>query len=284
MKKIKRILVSIDIFAKANNVLKRALMVAKQNKAELFIIHAVQTPWFSVPSYFGSKEISVDIEGITKKIEKKMKALNRDDKVPYTVFVKEGKPSDIILYESKLLKVDMIVIGANTKGKKKYLGATAEEVAHQSHLPVLVVKNSAKDPYQKIVAPTDFQTQSKQSILFAKTIFPTAKINIVNCSEIIYVNGPYAAEGANFVKYNEVAKACTEKDLKNFMQEVSIKKGEIIDGKDNSKKVLLKYINKGSYDLVVVGSRGTTGFKALLGSMASFILRKTSTDVLVYVP
>jgi K+-sensing histidine kinase KdpD len=69
MKKLKRMIVGIDIFAKSNNVLKRAFMVAKENKAELFIVHAVQTPWFSVPSYFGGKEISVDTEGIKKKIE-----------------------------------------------------------------------------------------------------------------------------------------------------------------------------------------------------------------------
>ncbi len=284
MKKIKRIIVGIDIFAKSDNVLKRALMVAKENKAELFIIHAVQTPWFSVPSYFGSKEIVIDKEGITKKIGKKIKALNPDAKVPYTVFVKEGKPSDIILYESKLLKADMIVIGAHTKSKKRFLGTTAEKVAHQSHLPILIVKNSVKGPYQNIVAPTDFQAQSKQSILFVKNIFPAAKINAVHSSETIYVEGPYTVVGRDFVQYNEVAKACAEKDLRDLMKDLSIEKGKIIDGEANSKKTLLKYISKGSYDLVVVGSRGTAGFKALLGSMASSILREAPTDVLVYVP
>ena len=284
MKKIKRIIVGIDIFAESNNVLKRALMVAKRNKAELFLIHAVQTPWFSVPSYFGSKEISVDIEGITKKIEKKIKALNKEYKVPYSILVREGEADDILRYEAKLLKADIIIIGANTKSKKKLLGTTAEKVAHQSHLPVLIVKNSVKDPYKNIVAPTDFQTQSKQSVLFAKNIFSAAKINAVHSSETIYVEGPYTVVGRDFVQYNEVAKACAEKDLKDFMKDLSIGKGKIIDGEANSKKTLLKYIDKGSYDLVVVGSRGTAGFKALLGSVASSILRETPTDVLVYVP
>ncbi len=274
----------IDIFAKPNNVLKRALMVAKQNRAELFIVHAVQTPWLSIPSYFGNEEISIDIKGITKKIEKKIQALNKDDKIPYSVLVKEGNPSDIILYESKLLQTDMIVIGASEKSKKRYLGTTAEKVAHQSHLPVLIVKNSVKKPYQNIVAPTDLQIQSKQSILFAKNIFPSAKIKVVNSSEIIYVDGPYTVVGPDFEEYNRKARISAEKDLKNFIKDLPVNKGEIIDGKGNGKEVLLDYINKGSYDLAVIGSRGTSGFKALLGSMASSILRETSTDVLVYVP
>lgn len=284
MKNLKRILVGIDVFAKSDNVLKRALMVAKQNKAELFIVHAVQTPWLSVPSYFGGKEIVIDTEGITKKIEKKIKGLKKEYKVPYSILVREGDADDILLYEAKLLKADMIVIGANAKNKKKFLGTTAEKVAHQSHLPVLIVKSKVKNAYQNMVAPTDFQVQSKQSILFAKSIFPAAKINAVYSTEVIYVEGPYTVVGRDFVEYNKVAKAIAKKDLRDLMKDLSIEKGKILDEGANSKEVLLKYINKGSYDLIVVGSRGTTGFKSLLGSMASSILRETSIDVLVYVP
>ena len=290
MKKLKRIIVGLDSFAKSNKVLKRALMVAKRNKAELFIIHAVETPWFSVPNYFGGEEIIVDIKGITKKIEKKIKALNRDDKVPYSIIVREGDAADILRYESKLLKAELIVIGANTKGKKKLLGTTAEKVAHHSHLPILIVKNSVKDTYQNMVAPTDFQTQSKQSILFAKNIFPAAKVNAVHTYEAFYATGMYTAdsytlEGFDMQQYNVAAKSAAQNDLKKFMKDLSIKKGKIIDGELNSKEALLKYINKGTYDLVVIGSRATSGFfEALLGSVAASILRETSTDVLIYVP
>jgi len=290
MKKFKRVIVGLDIFAKSNNVLKRALMVAKQNKSELFIVHAVETPWFSVPSYFGGKGITVDLKGIRKKIEKKIKALNRDYKVPYTVIVREGDADDILLYESKLLKADMVVIGVNRKRKKKFLGTTAQKVANQSHLPVLIVKNSVKDPYQNVVAPTDFQAQSKQSILFAKNIFPAIKIKAVHTYEPFYAAGIYTAdsytlEGLDIQQYNKAAKVSAKSDLKKFMKDLPIKKGKIIDGEFNSKEILLKYINKGSYDLVVIGSRGTSGFfKALLGSVAASILRETPTDVLIYVP
>jgi nucleotide-binding universal stress UspA family protein len=289
MKKLKRIIVGIDIFAKSNNVLKRALLVAKENQAELFIIHAVQTPWFSVPSYFGSKELTVDTKGITKKIEKKIKALNKGAKVPYSIVVKEGKADEILLYESKLFKADMLILGANRKSKKNFLGTIAEKVAHQSHLPILIVKNSVKYPYQNILAPTDFQEQSKQSILLAKNIFKDAKIKAVHAYEAFYATGIYTAdsftlEGFDIQEYNKAIKDSAQHDLQKFLKELSIKKGGIIDGGLNNKESLLKYINKGSYDLVVVGSRGTTGFNVLLGSVASSILRETNTDVLVYVP
>ena len=289
MKKLKRIIVGIDIFAKSNNVLKRAFMLAKENGAELFIVHAVQTPWLSIPSYFGGKEIAVDTKGIEKKIEKKIKALQKDTKVPYSILVKEGSADEILLYESKLLKADMLMLEGNRKGKKNFLGTTAEKVAHQSHLPVLLVKNSVKEPYQNILAPTDFNTQSKQSILFAKNIFTDAKIKAIHTYEAFYASGIYTAdsytlEGLDLQQYNKAVRISAQNDLKKFIKDLDIKKGGIINGEFNSKESLLKYINKGSFDLVVIGSRGTAGFKALLGSVASSILRGSSTDVLVYVP
>ena len=73
-------------------------------------------------------------------------------------------------------------------------------------------------------------------------------------------------------------------DLKDFMKEHSIKQGKVIDGGLNSKEALIKYIKKGSYDLVAIGSRSTSGFNALLGSVTLTLLKDSPTDILVYVP
>lgn len=286
MKKLKRIVVGLDVFEKTDNVLKRALNLANEHNATLFVVHAVRTPWLSVPSYFGSNDIEIDKEGITKKIEKKIKTLDKSGKVRSFVFVKEGNADDIILYESKINRADMIIIGAHSKAKSKktFVGTTAQRVAQKSHLPLLIVKNSVKNPYKNIIAPTDFGMQSKQSVLFAKNVFPTSNINIVHAFETIYFEGPYAVVGRDLSEYNDVAKSCAKKDLKDFMKDVSVKKGRVIEGEFYTKEALVNYIKEGSYDLVVMGSRGTAGLNALLGSVATYILRETSSDVLVYVP
>lgn len=117
MKKIKRILVGIDVFDKSNSVLNRAFMLAKEHDASLFIVHAVHVPWLSLPSYFASDSLDVDREGIQKKLEKKIKASNLMGKVSYSIFIKEGNADDIILYEAKLINADMIIIGAHSKAK-----------------------------------------------------------------------------------------------------------------------------------------------------------------------
>ena len=286
MKKIKRILVGIDVHERSNDVLKRALVLANEHKADLFIVHAVRVPWLSVPSYFGSKDIDVDTEAISKKIEKKIKSLNKGSKINTYVFVKEGNADDIILYESKLNQVDLIVIGKHSKkkGRKGFVGTTAQKVAHKTHLPVLIVQNSVKADYRNIIAPTDFEMQSKQSVMFAKSTFPSAKIEIIHAYETIYMEGPYSVVGRDLSQYNDVAKSCAKDDLKGFMKDVSVKKGKVIDGELYAKETLLDFIEDGSYDLVVVGSRGTAGVNALLGSVATYIVRESSKDILIYVP
>ncbi|NOR51842.1 MAG: hypothetical protein GQ470_04405, partial [Gammaproteobacteria bacterium] len=117
MKKIKRILVGIDVFDKSNVVLKRAFMLAKEHNAFLTIVHAVQVPWLSVPSYFSSEALGVDTDGIRKKLEKKIKTSKVSPKVSYNIFIKEGNTDDIILYEAKLTKAELIIIGAHSKSK-----------------------------------------------------------------------------------------------------------------------------------------------------------------------
>lgn len=286
MKKIKRILVGIDVFDKSNLVLKRAFMLAQEHDATLFIVHAVQVPWLSVPGYFSSDALDIDRDGIEKKLKKKIKSIGLTEKVSYTTFVKEGNADDIILYEAKLIKADMIVIGAHSKAKgmKNLLGTTAQKITNKSHLPLLIVKNSVKARYQDILAPTDFQRESSESVKFVQELCPNTKLSTVHSSETIYLGGPYVIEGIDFVEYNVMAKEYARKDLKDFMHLHGIKKGKIIDGEINAKEALIKYIKKGSYDLVVIGSRSTSGFNALLGSVALTLLKDTPTDILVYVP
>jgi len=192
----------------------------------------------------------------------------------------------VILYESKLLKADLIVIGAHTKSKtKRYiLGTTAQKVAHKSYLPILIVKNSAQDPYKKILAPTDFAMQSKQSIVYAKNIFPSAKISAVHAYETYYEEKFYNIKNLDCMKYNKGIKIYSQNALEEFALDVGIKKIEAIDAKQEIKETLIKYIDQGDYDLIVIGSRGIAYFQALLGSVAAYILKEVPNDVLVYVP
>ncbi len=283
MKKVKKLIVGIDLGSKSNHVLKRALMIAKQNKAKLFIMHVIEAPWFSLPSYFGAADDTIDTKALQKKIDKKIQRLNTEYQVSYAVLIEEGKVSDALLYKAALIKADMLIIGANKSKKKNYLATSTEKIVHQSSLPVLVVRKSARKAYENIIAATDFLTESKQGIAFAQTVFPKAAVSAVHGVEIFYMDDSYALVGRDLSGYNEMEKKNAQENMKNLLKKFSLKKGKVLENGYDTKQIVLDYINKGSYDLTVVGSRGLGGAGMFLGSVSTFILRKASTDVLVYV-
>lgn len=175
-------------------------------------------------------------------------------------------------------------MGVNSGGKGKMLGTTVEKVAHQCHIPVLIVKRPVKGVYKNIVAPTDFLEQSKASIAFAKNVFPQAKIKPVHSLEQVFIDGPYLEVGNDFDAFNKAAKRYAKDEMNALVKEYSTQKGRILDGTYSNKKALLSYIKGGDYDLTVVGSQGTVGVNAFLGSMALYILKEAPTDVLLYEP
>lgn len=221
-------------------------------------------------------------------IQKMIKELKLPEGIPYSVLVKEGDPVDTILYQARLIKADMIIIGPHTKGKKALLGTTAHKIADRSYIPVLVVKNKSKEPYRDITVLTDFGMHSKRGAVYAKKIFPSAKMEIVHAYEPfyatgIYVSNGYGFQGFDFEKYRQDVKLSAKESLKALKADLAIEKSKLIEGGIEVRKTLLDYLKKNPCDLLVIGSRGTSGFQAFLGSMASYLLAEAPSDVLVYV-
>ncbi|MDD3591082.1 MAG: universal stress protein [Sulfurovum sp.] len=284
-----RIVVGIDPFSKSKNIVKRAFMIAQEKGAELFFIYAVRIPWFETPDLFLLKQENIDTDAIRKDIQKMIKELKLPEGVPYSVLVKEGDPEETILYQAKLVKAEMIIIGPHSKGKKAMLGTTAHKIADRSYIPVLVVKNKSKEPYRKITVLTDFGMHSKLGAAYAKKVFPSAKMKVVHAYEPFYAAGIYTSngygfQGFDFEKYRQDVKLSAHKGLNALKADLGIEKSKLIEGGIEVRKTLLDYVKKNPCDLLVIGSRGTSGLQALLGSMASYLLAEAPSDVLVYVP
>ena len=288
MHKSSRIIVGIDPFAKSESIVKRAFMVARETGAELFILYAVKIPWFETPDLFRLKPESVDTDAISQDMQKMIKKLKLPEGVPYSVLVKEGDPEETILYHAKQVKAEMIIIGPHRKGKKAMLGTTAHKIAHRSNIPVLVVKGQSKEPYREVTVLTDFGMHSKRGARYAKNIFSSADIKIVHAYEPFYAAGIYTSNGYGFQgfdaeKYREEVKLSAQESLNALKSDLGVQKTQLIEGGIEVRRTLLDYVKKNPCDLLVIGSRGTSGFQALLGSMASYLLAEAPSDVLVYV-
>ena len=113
---LNNIIAAIDTSVMADEVLKRAIFLAKDQNAQVTILHSIDIPL--VEHLFGDVKGE---EAIRKKISAKMDALNSEASVDYFVTLTRGKPSDAVVYESDKLQSDLIVIGAHGKKSMKEL-------------------------------------------------------------------------------------------------------------------------------------------------------------------
>ncbi len=287
---LNRIIAAVDNSKIADEVLKRALLFAKNEDSVVTIVHTIDVPWFDTPNFFGGTKIKeTDETQIKKKIEQKVQKLNKDTNVKCIVLINKGDAPDRITHIAKQENAQIIILGAHSKEdiKTKKFGSTAQKVTQESHIPVLVVKNKANESYKNILVPTDVSEFSQESILFTKKIVNKESIELAylyqytNSYDIDFYNlSPIDEE-----LINERVKFHATEHLKKFKKSVDIDKGELIESSTSIDNDLINLIIKNNNDLVLIGSHGTKNIISFLfGSTASFLMKESTSDILVYVP
>ncbi len=280
---LNNIIAAIDTSVMADEVLKRAIFLAKKENAQITVFHSIDIPLFDKP--FGNVD---DEEKIRNKLVEKMDALNSEAKVDYFVTVTRGKPSDEIVYEANRLQSDLIIIGAHGRQsiKDTFFGSTAHNVTQKSHLPVLIVKTPAAHDYKNILALTDLSEASKRSIRFAQELFEHATINVSYAyQQMSDLSVDFYNLESERELYREQLRAQVEQDVEAFQKSISLDNTEVIEGFDPVSEMLLETAKQQQCDLVLLGAHGIKiSDTVLYGSTASFLMKAVPSDVLVYVP
>ncbi|WP_345976991.1 universal stress protein [Sulfurimonas sp. HSL3-7] len=280
---LNNIVAAIDTSVMADEVLKRAILLAKKENAQITVLHSIDIPLFDKP--FGNVDDEANIKG---KIAEKMDALNSEAKVDYFVTITRGNPSDEIVYEANRLQSDLIIIGAHGRQsiRDTFFGSTAHNVTQKSHLPVLIVKTPAKDDYKNILALTDLSEASKKNIRFAQELFEDATINVSYAyQQMSELSVDFYNLESERELYKEQLRAQVEEDVEAFQKSLSLDNTEVIEGFDPVSEMLLETAKKQKCDLVLLGAHGIkVSDTVLYGSTASYLMKTVPSDVLIYVP
>ncbi len=280
MQLVQQVLVAYDRSAMAEEALKRGISVAKKKDAQLMVVHVIEPPFMESP-YFAS----VDEDAIKKELITKIDELNRDAGVEYMLFIEHGEPAEAIKLQVEKTQSDLIVVGSHGKGDidSDHIGTTVLKLLQDSHIPVLIVKNSTFQVYQKMIEPTNLSDCSKKSILFANRLF------IKPSRKYLYAADTISELQAMTYRISEIQRQDLRKKmafsaksaLKVFVNEVGGGEMALIDFKASVNEDLLAYIVEDDADLLVLGSDCMNSF--LLSSTASYLLQRSPMDVLVYV-
>jgi nucleotide-binding universal stress UspA family protein len=146
-RRIRRIVYATDYSRASARALDEAVHLAKQNNAELLVIHVIEpvTPYVTGEDY-GSTELYLKLEETSKKdaqtsMQRLMQKLQKL-KVKAKSLLLKGTTHDQIVRAAKNRKADMIVIGTHgrTGLSKLFMGSVAGKVVSTAQCPVLTVR------------------------------------------------------------------------------------------------------------------------------------------------
>jgi nucleotide-binding universal stress UspA family protein len=147
VKRIRRILHATDYSKASERALQGAVDFAKQNHAEMLVVHVIQpvVPYVAGED-IGAAELYVKLEESTKQeaqrsMNKLMQRLERLGVKAKSLLLR-GIPADQIVKAARNRKADIIVIGTHgrTGLSKLFMGSVASRVISTARCPVLTVR------------------------------------------------------------------------------------------------------------------------------------------------
>jgi nucleotide-binding universal stress UspA family protein len=142
-----RILVAVDGSDAANRGLREAIRLAKEERAQLVIVHVVDEYYaFAVPEAGAvAANVVPELRESGKKVLAKAEALVAKQRIKAKSVLREtigGAAADEIVAEAKKQRVDLIVLGTHGRRgvRRIVLGSDAEQVVRSATVPVLLVR------------------------------------------------------------------------------------------------------------------------------------------------
>jgi nucleotide-binding universal stress UspA family protein len=144
---LKRVLVPTDFSGSANHALLYGISFAREYKAELILLHVVETlsvgyasDLFPVPM----AEVFAEIAGYAATELAKCAAQAKERGVDTREVVIQGKPAVEIVHYARENAIDMIVLGTHGRGVLDHalFGSTTERVVRKAPCPVLTCRTA----------------------------------------------------------------------------------------------------------------------------------------------
>ena len=146
MNNYKQILVALDLTEESDQIVNRAVKVARHNHAELSLIHVVE-----IVSFAYGGDIPMDLTSIQEQIDQHARKRMKETAAKLDYPVKEihistGNIENEIHEMANSINADLIVIGSHGRhGLALLLGSTANGVLHGAKCDILAVRLQKAD-------------------------------------------------------------------------------------------------------------------------------------------
>ena len=147
MSAYRRILVAVDGSATSMKGLREAIRLAKDDRAQLFIVHVVNElyAFANLEGLTAGVDIVPALREGGRRVLAKAKAVADKDGIRAKTLMREtlgGPAAETIVREARRQRADLIVLGTHGRRglRRAVLGSDAEQVVRRSPVPVLLVR------------------------------------------------------------------------------------------------------------------------------------------------
>jgi len=146
----KKILVPTDFSVYSDNALKQAIDIAKQNKAKIYLFHAVDDGFqqcavdYCIDEGSVQKILKDSIKNAKEKLQQESKkVIDNNSSIEIVYDARRGIPYEEILKEQEEKGIDLIVIASHGKTGilKNLLGSVVDKVIKRAKCQVLLVRS-----------------------------------------------------------------------------------------------------------------------------------------------
>ncbi len=182
---IRKILIPYDFSETADLSLEHAVFMAKLLKADITLLHIVETVSFTsaISHAFGGFEKKIETE-TNEKLELLAREIHMKSGIALSVRTEVGRIYRKICSVAREIDADVIVMGTHgASGYQKFsVGTNTSKVVQEAPCPVLSVQTHAKNlGFKRVVIPIDTSTESRQKVPFAVAVakYYNAHVTIV---------------------------------------------------------------------------------------------------------
>ncbi len=270
-------MIPYDFSETADLSLEHAVFMAKLFKAEILLVHIVETVTFT-------SAISHALSGFEKKVEsasnEKMQELadklHRENGIEVKVITEVGKIYKKIVHVAKQNHIDVIIMGTHgTSGASSVLGSNTSKVVMECHCPVISVQtHSKKVGFTKIVLPIDDTVESRQKVNFALELAQHYNAHI-------YVAGIMQSNNEDYQRKFRIK----IEQVVDFLVGHGVESESVFISGDDRAKMTLKLATDTQADLIVIMTEQEASIAGLLlGTYATKVVNQSKIPVMTVRP
>jgi len=280
------ILAATDFSTRSHRALRRAGVLARDNGAEVTLLHVVDDDR-------PAELVALEKREAGRILVEQIGSVAELRGLPARALVVEGDPFDGILHAAASAKADVIVMGSPRKQLLQDLlvGTTIERVVRTGSFPVLMVNREVEGSYKTALAAVDVTEPSVNAVKTGMALgLPGRGLLTLVHASLPMAQGKmsYAGVGRDSIdRYVADAQARATEELTALLE----KNG--LDGLKSSVRIangapfeaIAATVEHWKPDVLIMGTHNRTGLvKMFLGSVTEEALRSLDVDILAVPP